>query len=258
MREAVPQPAEPLDAPSRSRIAARHAAPRSSPRASSGKLHSPPQTPTDGRLSSITSSPCRSTSIAVRRVGTVRRGRGAGRSATRFAATRRRSCAPGSGRTAGRARCRPSRRGPSAPGCTFRFARRHQRLGERPELLLDRALARETLDEEMAREHALTLPSRIAARAPNANPAIAAAVERPIPGSSLDVGEGARKPLRRAARRRAARRGGDCVPASNSRARSRAAAPRPRSPRRGWRYPGTVRGTAGSTARPSRPVSAAA
>ena len=120
---------------------------------------------------------------------------GAGRRAAAAArATRRRGLAraphslraPGSGRTAG-ARVVHTRRTeihePLDVGLDV--GRRQQRLGELPQPLLDRALARESPSIAKCRASTrFTLPSRIAARAPYANPAIAAAVERPIPGSA--------------------------------------------------------------------------
>ena len=67
----------------------------------------------------------------------------------------------------------------------FDVARRQQRLGARPERALDRRRRQASRRCRAWRASTrLTLPSRIAPRVPNANAAIAAAVERPMPGSA--------------------------------------------------------------------------
>ena len=243
-------------APKRVRTAAR----TSSSSAHSGRLHRPPQMPSAGRFSNRISPPCSISSTRTARCGSD------------LARTRRRQLRRCVARCARRNPRPPGRRRSAACVRAHTVAPRSIRpcvYASMPRagnaLSATRHSAASTFgapgQPAMPRWRAstrFTLPSRIASRAPNANAAIAAAVERPMPGSvaSVAASRGKCAAVRRDDRA-APRHAGDAR-AGSSRGRSSARARRRSARRPAPRHRETRRRSAGSTAPPSRPASAAA
>ena len=226
---------------------------------SSGRLHSPDHMPVGGRRSNRISPLRSSTSTRTARCGSDLRG------------TRRRQLGDRGPRSAPRNRRRPdtrgtracactrSRRDPSAPACSARCrvagnsdsAAAHSSRSTfgapgKPSMPRCRASTR------------LTLPSRIAARAPNANAAIAAAVERPMPGSAAMAATSRGNVPAVLRRRSPSPRHADDARGGSSRARPVLEDAVDRSRRRARARRESSRGSARSTAARSRPASAAA
>ncbi len=156
----------------------------------SGRLQRPAQTPVGSRRTRKTRSRQRSSSQTV-----SRRLRLAAlvlhRKALRRAGGTRRAFARRRGR-AGRAARVPGRRwrrDPSAPGCTFRCrVREASAVAACHSSRSAAAAARSPSNASRRASTRLTLPSRIATRSPKQNAAIAAAVERPMPGRRRELG----------------------------------------------------------------------
>ena len=160
---------------------------------SRAELHSPPQMPSGGRSFE------QDVALALEQQHghcALRQRRGAGaapaiRRPARRAARRNRRCTGHSDRSAAARACRSSRRGPSCPACTRRCPasapRRRTASATRHNSPWTRGSPGHPSTPRWRASTRFTLPSRIAPRSPQANAAIAAAVERPMPGSVASV-----------------------------------------------------------------------